>query len=423
MREILRNALHALAWRWPALLAALMIGWVIHIFGIQLSAQVATRIPWLGLTILPLAILGYLVSYIVVFRMIRPFLPAYEGVDRDELAVLDAPDAQDKGAFQAASDVATAVILPFFLMWAAWGFFDDDLDLYVDQVNRRFIYQEGGPAEKPVEFDITGQVFLVILLVVAILMKWLCGRLMDRYPVFGIIGTYFEALWVFLLSVTVISPLVNVAGWVADSAMWVSLSRSWDAFVESLAPLHWLWASVIVPVWDLALRVFVAVLYPLAWFALAAIVMGRPVSDAAARRALLAKIPRLEHWVDRVNADWRRSPGPFKAFVAEIGSDLTVRAVSVVGAVTALRRLGIVRIVGYVLAWAVLDWLNRWLMVGFVHLVGAQPNAFWIQYFNYALIIPWLITESLRVVLVGAAYDSALRREAAVLRGDLPVSG
>lgn len=416
MREIYRNALRVLAWRWPALLTALLVGWMVHSFGIQLAAEVATKIPWLGIMILPLAILGYLVAYIVVFRMMRAYLPAYAGMDRDDLAVFDAPEAEEHGSFRSASDIATAVVLPFFLMWAAWGFFDADLDRYRDHVYRRFIFMPGGPTERPVEFDLTGQVFLVVLLVLAIFMKWLCGRLMDRYSVFGIIGTYFEALWVFLLSVTVLSPLVNVAGWVADSAMWVSLSQSWDAFIASLAPVHWLWATVIVPVWDLTLRVARTALYPLAWFALAAIVMGRPVSDVAARRHLLARIPRLERWVGRVNDDWARSPGVVKAFVVEIGEDITLRAVGVVGAISALRRLGAIRIAAYVLAWAILDALYRWLMVGLVNVVGAQPFGFWQSFFNYALVIPWLVTEILRVVLVGATYDSALRRDAAAVR-------
>ncbi len=128
MREIYRNALRVLAWRWPALLTALLVGWMVHSFGIQLAAEVATKIPWLGIMILPLAILGYLVAYIVVFRMMRAYLPAYAGMDRDDLAVFDAPEAEEHGSFRSASDIATAVVLPFFLMWAAWGFLDADLD-------------------------------------------------------------------------------------------------------------------------------------------------------------------------------------------------------------------------------------------------------------------------------------------------------
>lgn len=423
MREILRNALHVLVWRWPALLAALIVGWVVHSFGIQLAAEVATKIPWLGIMILPFAILGYLTAYLVVFRLMRPLLPAYERLDREDLAVFDSPGAEDRGAFRTASDLATSVILPFFLMWAAWGFFDEDLERYRDHVWRRFIFVEGGPTERPIEFDITGQLFLVVLLLIAVAMKFLSEHLMTRFAIFGVIGAYFEALWVFLLSITVISPIVNVASWVGDSVMWHSIARSWDAFVESLSALEWLWSSVLVPAWNVITEVAVHALYPLAWFALAAIVMGRPVSDAVAKRALLTKVPRLERWVGRAREDWEKSPGPIKVLVVEISEDFALRAVSVVGALTALRRLGAQRIAGYVLAWVLLDWVNGWLMYLLVHGIGAQPNQFWLEFYNYALVLPWLLTELLRVALVGAAYDAALRRDAAELRQHGAVTG
>ena len=142
-----------------------------------------------------------------------------------------------------------------------------------------------------------------------------------------------------------------------------------------------------------------------------------------AKRALLTKVPRLERWVGRAREDWEKSPGPIKVLVVEISEDFALRAVSVVGALTALRRLGAQRIAGYVLAWVLLDWVNGWLMYLLVHGIGAQPNQFWLEFYNYALVLPWLLTELLRVALVGAAYDAALRRDAAELRQHGAVTG
>lgn len=392
---------------WPSLGAILVAGWVLHAFGLMVAAIVAVRIPALGISIIPLAILLFVAAYVMTFRVLRSHLPAFRSVSG--LDVWDGPVRAETSAFRSASDVATAVVLPFFVMYAAWGFVDQDVATYTDHVYRRYIYIDGFAPDRPVDFSISWLLAAVMLGAYAI--RVIAERLMGRWPIFGVIGAYFEALWVFLLSVLILSPFWQVFSWIGQSNLWDWIERAWSDLAANFA---WIdaFGAVAAPVLQAAGAVLAACVLPLAWFALAAIVMGRPTVQGVWRSRFLSRHPRIASWSRDVAAGFGRAPRPIRAVVEEVGEDVMLRATSLSGAFRALRALGLLQVAAYVAAWALLDFVSGWLIYAMRTAIGPMPELWWIRAFNWLLVVPWIITEVPRVCLVAWVYDASLRRDA-----------
>lgn len=416
MRQILRQTWRLLRVHWPAVAAVLLVSWTLHRYGIELAAVVAVEKPALGWALLPLAILLFIAGYALVFRIIRGSLPTFAHEDDAEPAKPPGhADARSFGTLitersrhyaRSLSSLASAVILPFFIMWSAWGFFDEDMQYFASEVTRRFVFSEDGPDFRPDSVPI-GFVSLSIL-VFSYLGKLLMERFEDRHPVFAVLAVYFEVLWVFFLAIVVFAPLIDVVDWIAGTALWTSITRVWYDVLAAVEPLRLAWAALVEPLADAVLRVARAFVLAIAWFALVGIVIGRPLSQPSPSRAFLERHPRLAQSLRSSTDQWHATPGPVRGFLFELAEDLLVRVSSLWAAFRALRRLGAHRIAFFVLSWVLLNAMEMGLTLGLREVIGPQTSLFWHQLYNPLLIIPWIVPEILRVCLLAATYDAAI---------------
>ncbi|HHW84395.1 MAG TPA: hypothetical protein GX743_11410, partial [Actinomycetales bacterium] len=275
---------------------------------------------------------------------------------------------------------------------------------------RRFIFREGGPDFRPNEVPFGW--IAVAVLVLAYAAKLLSERLERRWAGFAITTVYFEVLWVFFFSVAVFAPVRDVFAWVGRSRMWSAVEAWWRTVLDGLEPLRALWDGVVAPLLAFLPTIADTLFLPLAWFALAAIVIGRPLPDEVVRREFLTRHPRLDRMVGHSGRAWKAVPRPLQAVADEFLGDLVIRASSLANAFRAMRALGIERIAGFVLLWTVLALVEAALVLGVRELVGVQDTRFWGMFFNPLLIIAWVPTQVVRVALVAATYSAALRAEA-----------
>ncbi|MDO5494699.1 MAG: hypothetical protein Q4G64_03195 [bacterium] len=421
MRRILSSTLRLIAEHWVLLTAVLLLAWNVHYYGIELSAAIATERPVEGWALLPLAILLFIVGYAIVFRLLRPSL---QGFDDDDAPLPAPPPSGGEAPVRPAplrrvSGLASAVVLPFFVMWSAWGFFDDDLEMFASEVNRRFIFQEGGPDFRPSQVPFGWVV--VLALVGAYLARLASERLERRWPAFALGSVYFEVLWVFFFSLAVLAPLRDLVVWVRGTNLWAEITIGWEQLLEAMAPLEAVWEAVVVPVLGVIPVVVETLFLPLAWFALAAIVIGRPLPDAVVRAQFLRRHPALERGLERSGRFWKAAPGPVRGVVDEFTEDLLIRATSLANAFSAMRSLGIERIAGFILIWCLLNLVESSTMLVIRELLGVQDTRFWLQLYNPLMVIAWLPVQVVRVCLVAATYSAALRAAGVTSGRKLPL--
>src|SRR5690606_35200213 len=108
--------------RWPALLAWYLGGALVHHFGIVLAGQIGGASSAFGLLLLPLAILARLIAFVAMFLVIRDGLRHLQAI---------APQPASVGE-RRRTFVLTLLtsILPFFAIYAAWGFLREDVQAY-----------------------------------------------------------------------------------------------------------------------------------------------------------------------------------------------------------------------------------------------------------------------------------------------------
>ena len=81
---MIRLALRALARRWPELLAWYLAGWAARLMLIQFAGWAGSTNSLIGLSLLPLAVLARLASYIGMFLVLRSEMTRYRrGCHRD----------------------------------------------------------------------------------------------------------------------------------------------------------------------------------------------------------------------------------------------------------------------------------------------------------------------------------------------------
>src|SRR5690349_8256783 len=135
--DVIAVMFRALGRTWPALLAWFLAGWAVRLMLLRFAGWAAENIdPLVGQLILPLAVLARLSSYVAMFLVLRPELDSYERLER----YADRATAGPAPSFFAswANTVGTAIV-PFFVIYAAWGLINDDGIAYssaaVDQMN------------------------------------------------------------------------------------------------------------------------------------------------------------------------------------------------------------------------------------------------------------------------------------------------
>ncbi|MGW8483051.1 hypothetical protein ACWGJP_07910 [Microbacterium sp. NPDC055903] len=404
MGNMFKTLGRVLAGHWPALLAWFLAGRLVHYVLIEVAAQAGAWTSTGGLLILPIAVLARLVSFVAMFLVVRDGL-------RELSAIAPSPPTPRERR-QTFLTTLLASILPFFAIYAAWGFLTEDTDAYSA---RALAIRSGigwtavangeaaptGPVGTLVGFD----ALTISLIAVAFVGRWAWKKWQKKVPAsLSIVAVYLEAVWVFLAVSLIGQAMAQLTGWVDTRVglQWVLDAREWVS--AQLVPVAWVWDGVEWLIGEIA----GLTVEPLAWLAVAGVIYGQ---------AIAAEKPSFDHEVlRRARERSARVPSWIRLVGGNLAKEVTSRFSPLIDAIVLMWRAGPVLIAGYVLIYTIVLAADA-VLAGFVtRLIGPHDLTFWRIVSPAIGIAIAAVIEPIRIGLVASAYDGslgALRRQAA----------
>jgi len=390
---VLTTALRVLVRCWPALLAWFLLGWTVRALIIRGASYLLNIDENVALLFLPLAILAQLAAFVGMFFAIRRELP--------NVSRADVPDAGESpvAATRQWRETLVAAILPFFLLYVAWDLIKDDVqDLYFASLSQdNFFSEENLSNSGGAVIETTS----IIILVVAFAVRWVLGRFATRLPRWvSLVATYFEAVWVFVALNLIRDALGLLGDWLSTRRMFAGLVDAWSAVRETFAwigvisdGIGWVWAQI-----------GTIVGLPLAWLAFAAIIYfgTMPRSSRPTPKAASAASER-----------WGRMPVWVRRLGAALSGGILDRWRPVALAARLIWRSGPLAMGTYLLAFAVITAASEWLSMLAYRVVGPHEIAWWYGASDAIQLGVNAVLAVLQVCVVAAAFDHALRSDAA----------
>ena len=392
---------------WPALVAWFLAGQLAGYLLLEGAGFVAAYAPTAGLLLVPLGILAQLISFVAMFLVLRDGLP--------ELQRLSPRPTDARERRREFLDALLGGILPFFAVYAAWGYLRNDMSAYAaralevrsgigwTELAEKVERGDLSPSEAVAGPDYTGfalEPLTIVILVLAFAARWALKRSSERVPRWmNVVSVYLEAVWVFL-TVSVIADLLGqLGGWVdsRQAIAWLADARQWLA--EHLLAITWVWEAI---EWFLG-ELGGVVLLPIAWLTIAGVLYGQAVAAAA---------PQLSSpTVQAARGRWARLPGGVRRRLADLWDEFAGRFRPIGRVLVLMWRAGPLLIGGYILLYTVVLALQQLLRLGLTRALG--PNefySFWLVADAVILLIVPLVIEPLRIAFIGGAYDAVLGR-------------
>lgn len=396
---MLSTAARAYARCWPALLAWFLAGWTARLLLLRIAADIGNDLPIVGQLILPLAVIARLASYVAMFLVLRAALPnvaaaSPEPTDGRRLAFLTRWGA-----------AVSAAILPFFVIYAAWGMITEDSRDYaaaaLDQTN---IW--GG--ETSHALDVVVDVWSLGLVVVAFVARFLLQRFAERLPGWtAAVAAYLEAVWVLVALLIVRELLSGVPQWVATRRMFAPIVDTVAAWRDQQPWFSWLGDAFSWLMTQLGDVVF----QPLAWVALAAIVYAGVATTANATRNT-----RMTRARAAMTQRWSRLPRRLRGILTAATGGFQERWLPIAASIRLIWAAGPLALGGFLLAYAVVHAAGEWLAIGVMRLLGPHEFLFWQAVDDPVDLLVVVLVVPIQLALVAAAYDTALGRSVAMTR-------
>lgn len=387
---MLSTALRILARCWPALLAWFLLGWTLRALIIRGGGYLLNIDENFGLLVLPLAILAMLAAYVGMFLAVRrelPHLGVADDVEAGEVAL--APVRQWR-------DSLLAAILPFFLLYVAWNLIrEDGVDLYFIASQQDNFFTQDSTAGESITW------ISLAIMVVAFVIRWLLGRFSARLPRWtNLLATYFEAVWVLIALFTLRGLFYGVIEWFSTRRMFAWAVDGWADLREAFG-----WIGAIGDVLGWLVSQFGTIVgLPLAWLAFASIIYFGTIPRSR----------RPESTVARAAGErWSRLPAWARALGTAVGSGFLDRWRPVALAAQLIWRSGPIALGGYLLAFAVTSAAGDWLGLLVYRLLGPHDTRWWFGASDIVGLGVDIVVGLVQVAVVAAAFDHALRSDAA----------
>lgn len=411
----------ALWWRYlPQLVALYLLGWLGRKGAIELAAFVGCDNDVWASLIMPFAGLARLGSYVAMFLLLRPAIPA--------LAALPRRSARSV-------DVFANIIVPFFAIYLAWKLFAEDwldfetaaLNYRVDEAMTAALTTNQTSDLHPDQLPVSTATWVIIFS--ALVLRYVLGRFKENLPSWMIaVRVYVDALWVFLTVSFAASQglnfLINPTGWIAERRIVVWFNDTRAELFSHFAPLEHLWDAAML----LLRTVFGGATIPLLWLAVAGIAYGVSMPDwrGAARRVVGGRADRV---FDRAAAGrkkfsdrgWRvpqTSREKLRAWVyGKLGNYKTI-----VDSARLILHGGVLALSLYVFGYLGLAWLDMAgafyrpeVSIGYLFrfiawLFGPHPLSFWNGFADTIALISHMIVEPLRVCLIASTVAYCLEQ-------------
>ncbi|MFT4029675.1 MAG: hypothetical protein QM675_07355 [Protaetiibacter sp.] len=391
---MLSTASRAYARCWPALLAWFLAGWTARLLLLRLAASVGNELPLVGQLILPLAVIARLASYVAIFLVLRSALP--------NVAAADPPrtDGTRLGFLARWGAAISAAILPFFVVYAAWGMISEDGKDYAAASLDQADLWGGGSSNA---LDITVDVWSLGIVVLSFAGRWLLQRFSSRLPRWAtVVSAYLEAVWVLVALLVIRKLLADVPAWFATRRMFAPIVDTVAIWREELSWFRWLGDAFSWLMTQLGDVVF----QPLAWVALAVVVYVGARSQAVPA-APDARVTRARA---AVTARWARLPRWVRAAITAVTGGVQERWLPIAGAVRLIWTAGPLTLGGFLLAYAIAHAAGEWLFAAVIRVLGPHEHQFWTAVDDPADLLTVALVVPVQLALVAATYDTALRR-------------
>jgi hypothetical protein len=408
-------------WRYfPQLVALYLLGWLGRKGAIELAAYVGWDNDIWASLIMPFAGLARLGSYVAMFLVLRPAIPA--------LAALPRRSARSV-------DVFANIIVPFFAIYLAWKLFAEDwLDFESSALDYRVAagmmkaLATGQTSElHPDQLPVSTVTWAIIAS--ALVLRYVLGKFKENLPRWMIaVRVYVDALWVFLgvsfAASQGVSFVLNPMGWISERriVVWANTIRA-DLF-SHFQPLESLWAAATA-----VLRTaFGGATIPLLWLAVAGIIYGVSMPDwrGAARRVVGGRADRV---FERAAAGRKRFTERGWRVDQTVGErlrewvkDKLGNYSNIVDSARLILHGGVLALSLYVLGYLGLAWLdmagafyhpevgNGYLFRFGTWLFGPHPLSFWQGVVDAIALVSHMIVEPLRVCLIASTVAYCLEQ-------------
>ncbi len=385
-----------LLWQhWPALLAcffAQRVAYDVLLFGAIQLAETGVLLSYAAIAVL---IVSQLVGAIAMFLVLRPSMPTMQSS-----AGLPPMVAQRSWL-----SVLAVALLPFFAYYAGWGL--------LEGIKRDFVltYQTWVSFERrePLQ-DILALRGLWIALVLSWGLREISKRRFaaTKHGGWSIVVAACEAYWLFVGAAVIARGWALATAWWESRVVYAALTTWWEnpfVGVISLAPLK----QVFDPAWALLSTAGSAMVMPLVWLAIAAIVYGMDLR----RRG---RLDRHDAHARLVSRRYRHLHPVWKKAVDKASGGWNGKGIPILNAIRLVLRAGLPALLVLCVGWALLDFVDAHAWGLATTLVGPQPWDDWRVFgqplsllFNGPMSLrPALFTQLLRVVLLAATFDRAI---------------
>jgi hypothetical protein len=375
---------------WPALLALSFLGAAVRLAAVYLAVQVSDVQTQLAQLLLLLAPLGYLLPMVAMLRICRSSLPTLAAVDE---IVEEAPTERREVRLV---DVAVSALVPFLAVYTAYGLLDADIFRFRNVAAADILFKglAGDPGKAGATASRLGIYSIQVALLIvagAWLLRYALGRAERRWQLTALayVGALVELYYTVQLASQVVVIKVEGAAWIEDRVAYRWWTDAYDWVVDALGPVAGAFKAVAGLVEDVVSSLDAVVLVPVAWLALAAVVLGFKL----------------------VEQDEPEGGGP-QGLLRAIWADVKERFSALVDGVRLLGSAGLVPMLLFSLGFITITRLPALLHEGVRAVVGPQPFQTWYAFGPYELAAGFALSLALTAPLLAAAVDWLVRARA-----------
>ena len=381
----------ALWWhRLLPLVTVFLSGEALHLLGVTLSVSIGSSHPAVATVVFVLAVLVRVGALVVMLWLCRP-------ADDHETVL----------------DVAAMAIGPFLAVYAVWGLVDDEVyGLFAANIA---VSGTGGVDDWSV--NLQWLTLYVALALSAWLLRQVVGIIARRHPrrLLMFVGVVLEGLWTFASALAVLAGVGRLVDWLTSRAVWQGGLTAWYWFLAALPDLPLPFdltlpeAVAALVGWftdTLAPAVWSALLLPLVWLALTAVVFGYRRMDAQSLVAGTALDAAHADLVSRTSAT--RLGRLLHAIGLLLTTDLRTKYLPVLQAFRLLWTSGVWFLAAYLVVATALETAEAWASRGVTRLLGARDpyvNLTWAWLEDLVTLVPFTTAA---VALYAAATRRAL---------------
>lgn len=383
--------------RLPALIGVFALGFGLHLLGLTASARLGSSHPVLATLVFVLAVLAKVAALVIMIWLCRP-----------------------PTDHESALDVAALAIGPFLAVYAVWGLVEDEL--YALFSANIAVSGLGGPDDWSI--NLRWLRFYLLLAVVVWVLRQVVGHLSRARPIrpLLLLGVVLEGTWTFASALALLAGLGRAIDWFSSRAVWRGVVDSWYALLGVLPEIRlpfdltlpeavagitrWLAGTLLPGLWS-------AVLLPMVWLALTAVVYG--YRDLDARAVAAGSVWDLaSRRADRRRATPRSGTGRWRSLLRQAATvattDLRTKYLPVAQALRMLVRTGPWFLAAYLVLATAVETARAWAVRGLARLLGPRdPYAALAWSWAEDLVVGCLFTTA-AVALYAAAARRALDR-------------